>query len=354
MQGEASDRLTRPWFYVLLEAVPGPTAFSIAAIAVGLAILNASLFAIGRWLAPSLALERDVTLEIFLGQALTVYAIWANWFTTAGSARDLDRLRPVVTLPAHEFERLARAATHHPQRSLRIATLAGIAMPPFVALLTLPPSQWSALGIEATGLVAMRCLLWSVLGPVLYGGFVTVRIFWLLGREHIRIDLLDLDALGVFARLGLRLMLVLLGAAIFFAPGAALAASFETSSLLDWVVVLLSLPWVLLGLATLLIPSWGLRHRIRDAKLAELARVNAALAGDAGALDSSPIGRDAGRLTAVDLLAYRDRVEALREWPIDASVVGRLGLYLLIPLASWVGAALVERLVDRLFRSGGG
>jgi len=347
MQGEGSDRLTRPWFYVLLEAVPGPTVFSIAAIAVGLAILNASLFAIGRWLAPSLALERDVTLEIFLGQALTVYAIWANWFTTAGSARDLDRLRPVVTLPAHEFERLARAATHHPQRSLRIATLAGIAMPPFVALLALPPSQWSALGIEATGLVAMRCLLWSVLGPVLYGGFVTVRIFWLLGREHIRTDLLNLDALEVFARLGLRLMLVLLGAAIFFAPGAALEASFETSSLLDWVVVLLSLPWVLLGLATLLIPFWGLRHRIRDAKLA-------ALAGDAGALGGSPIGRDAGRLTAVDLLAYRDRVESLREWPIDASVVGRLGLYLLIPLASWVGAALVERLVDRLFRSGGG
>ena len=31
---------------------------------------------------------------------------------------------------------------------------------------------------------------------------------------------------------------------------------------------------------------------------------------------------------------------------IDARAAGRLGLYMLIPLASWVGSAFVERFVD--------
>ena len=38
---------------------------------------------------------------------------------------------------------------------------------------------------------------------------------------------------------------------------------------------------------------------------------------------------------------------AVSEWPFDARSLGRLGLYLLIPLASWIGGALVERALDR-------
>ena len=50
------------------------------------------------------------------------------------------------------------------------------------------------------------------------------------------------------------------------------------------------------------------------------------------------------RLT--DLLAYQERVEATREWPFDSSTLFRFGLYLLIPVATMVGGALVERVVD--------
>jgi hypothetical protein len=46
------------------------------------------------------------------------------------------------------------------------------------------------------------------------------------------------------------------------------------------------------------------------------------------------------------LLAYEARIEAVREWPIDTATLRRFGLFLLIPMASWIGGALVERLVD--------
>ncbi len=51
-----------------------------------------------------------------------------------------------------------------------------------------------------------------------------------------------------------------------------------------------------------------------------------------------------GRLT--DLLAYRTQVESTPEWPFDSSTLLRFGIYLLIPVASMVGGALVERVVD--------
>ena len=49
-----------------------------------------------------------------------------------------------------------------------------------------------------------------------------------------------------------------------------------------------------------------------------------------------------------ELLSWEARIEAVREWPIDARALRRLGLYLLIPLLSWSGGALVERGIENL------
>ena len=51
-----------------------------------------------------------------------------------------------------------------------------------------------------------------------------------------------------------------------------------------------------------------------------------------------------GRLA--DLLAYKTKVESTPEWPFDSSTLLRFGLYMLIPLASMIGGALVERAVN--------
>ena len=53
-----------------------------------------------------------------------------------------------------------------------------------------------------------------------------------------------------------------------------------------------------------------------------------------------------GRLT--DLLDCQDRVKATSEWPFDTTTLVRFGLYLLIPVGSMIGGALVERVVEVL------
>ena len=50
-----------------------------------------------------------------------------------------------------------------------------------------------------------------------------------------------------------------------------------------------------------------------------------------------------GRLPG--LLAYKHEIESVREWPFDAPTLIRFFLYVAIPLGSWVGGALVERLL---------
>ena len=49
-----------------------------------------------------------------------------------------------------------------------------------------------------------------------------------------------------------------------------------------------------------------------------------------------------------DLLAYRREIAGVSEWPFDLGAMSRLGLYLVIPPLTWVGAALIENLVETL------
>ena len=52
-------------------------------------------------------------------------------------------------------------------------------------------------------------------------------------------------------------------------------------------------------------------------------------------------GPPPGRMA--DLLATRAYVADVREWPFDAPTLTRFVLFLLIPLGSWLGGAIVER-----------
>jgi hypothetical protein len=45
------------------------------------------------------------------------------------------------------------------------------------------------------------------------------------------------------------------------------------------------------------------------------------------------------------LLAFEKRIESVREWPFDAPTLTRFFLYVAIPLGSWIGGALIERLL---------
>ena len=157
-----------------------------------------------------------------------------------------------------------------------------------------------------------------------------------LTQERARPDLLDARAFAPLARHGTRL------AAVWLVIQA-IAMPFVLSSPvgIDQEVVrgLFLMLLVLAGFAgiALILPCRGAHRVLRSAKRAELQTVR-------GQISEARRTRDDVRLTG--LLAWEARIEGVSEWPIDAAALGRTGLFVLLPVASWIASALVERVID--------
>lgn len=94
----------------------------------------------------------------------------------------------------------------------------------------------------------------------------------------------------------------------------------------------------------LFLPTWGIHQRLKTLKQAELKQVRVAIESR-----RNPASRsvdDAQHLRAD--LALERRLDEVSEWPFDAGSYGRVALYIMLGLGSWVGAALVERLLESL------
>jgi hypothetical protein len=167
-----------------------------------------------------------------------------------------------------------------------------------------------------------------------------------LGRA-LPVDLLNLRPLHVFGRAALRrslLWIVGISAAWFFfelnpGPGVYLGHH------LGYLTPLLALAIPVLALV---LSMQGVHRRIVQTKQSELARVEDALRGDTQGLKETRIAHRAEAMGVADLLAYKSYVESLSEWPFDTTMRLRLALYLLIPLFSWAGGAMTERLLNLL------
>lgn len=94
----------------------------------------------------------------------------------------------------------------------------------------------------------------------------------------------------------------------------------------------------------------ALQRRLVDRKRAETGLVHRALRGDTDAAAALEIGARGAELSVADLLAYRSFVEGVRVSAFDTSAWLRAALYVAIPLGSWLGGALVERLLDASLR----
>jgi hypothetical protein len=151
------------------------------------------------------------------------------------------------------------------------------------------------------------------------------------------LDLFDLRPLTPFTRQGLTHALVIVG-----------FGSIQSLSLVEsGYGPILSLTWTMTaGMATigLLVPMNGVRKRIRNAKVARLETCREDLRRAQASLDASGGNEELTRVA--NLLALRQHLSEIREWPFDASTLRRMVLYLLVPLASWSGGALVERWID--------
>jgi hypothetical protein len=197
-------------------------------------------------------------------------------------------------------------------------------------------SSWFGLHDNSATMVLFLSLGWSS-GRVGYLSFAGGHRYISLPQRS-DIDLLNLEDLYVFGRSGLRgtlvLYIILATAGLLILPGLG-------SGL--WVIVPFFAINLGLGIFMLLMPARKVRSLIREVKREELARLDPLLRQ---ARDDTLAGNAStqGRLT--DLVTYKSQVESTPEWPFDSSTLLRFGLYLLIPVASMVGGALVERVVD--------
>lgn len=183
---------------------------------------------------------------------------------------------------------------------------------------------------------ALTVLLFALLGLLALWAVRSAGLYSSLARRYLRVELLDPQPLQLFAARGLRL-------ALFWFVGSGIALLLVVQNQTPDVILGVIGVTFAVGVASLVLPSVGIHQRMQAAKALELARVREEIATRLAALRD---GDTASAAALPALLAWETRVAEVREWPLGGAVLVRFTLLVLIPLGSWLGGALVERLVN--------
>ena len=344
----SSDLAAEPrgdWIDRLYDAAPLPPyavglaiALGLVALVVGIAAMTGEL---GEFLAreDGLLVDRNVRLGITL-TLLAGYVPTAQRYQRLASRRHLAEIRSATGGKREEGD---ATAAHAGGR--RWAGPLGLLLAPLTGLIVdrdpslyLQPAYWGAgtFWTWSTGLL----FCWS-LGRFAHATLGSARTFSAVADELAHVDLLGRDWLTPFAREGLFSALLWLVIPTVFTINL-------TDEPLLYVVAPLTLICVIMGTIALLLPSRGARRRLRSAKREEIVRVHRAIRGDADALQASVIGGRRTEPSIADLLAYERFLQSISGWSFDQATWLRFGLVLALPLGSWLGGAIVERLLSSL------
>lgn len=152
------------------------------------------------------------------------------------------------------------------------------------------------------------------------------------------IDLLDTTAVKPYAQQGVRTSLL---AVISLSISANLWLDPHSPAIATGTTLILLVAATALAL---ILPAWGIHLRLRVSKQAELERIRKAISLR---LNENTRSVEQAQQLRTDL-ALEQRITEIGEWPFDAGNYGRVILYIVLGLGSWVGAALVEQLLESL------
>ena len=286
-------------------------------------------------------LTQDVRVAVVLSLMLA-YLPAAQCWVGARAERTLRELTPVLALDPDEMDQQAARITFIDRRGHRRACLTGLAIvfglafvPEVVATATDDLGELPGIAILHRLWVAGIGLLTG--STYAFGRAASARLARLT-RENGRLDLFDLRPWRPLGRLGLInafsnagvISLVLL-----------LVPDRYAGEGLAWSLVVFVVGGAVLAAIGLVMPRVGLRECIRNEKRARLDDYHRELASLMD--DTAPA---TGRLA--DLAAYKRLLDDVSEWPLDLPQLGRFALLFGLPLLSWIAAALVERLLDRV------
>jgi hypothetical protein len=285
--------------------------------------------------------ESQVNFRITIVMILIVsYLPAAFAMGVRGARRSVEELRPFLRAGDYA-SRLAASVGHFDPVTLRRAGFIGVAYSLLIPFWIDRSLDAWALWNYTTEPIFQRLLLPAVgwfAGRFIYSVWAESRRLSAIGRDFVRVDLLDLRSFAPLTRQGLRYALLVVGLISILA-----LYLYDSDKRGLFTVVLLANGVALAAAATsLLLPLRGARQAIVAAKRHELDWCDAELRHARAALESGPPSPGA----VGDLVSWRGVVQAVQEWPLDAPTLRRFVLYLALPLGSWLGGAVVERIVD--------
>ncbi|MDJ0865750.1 MAG: hypothetical protein QNK03_06555 [Myxococcota bacterium] len=279
--------------------------------------------------------------EVLLLSVLLGGALAAEPLARRNAIRLLETLRPSIRGGDQEAEGWQRRMLERHATPRRACMLLGAVGGVWVSIAT-DPEPFAISGPRAhedlwqAGVNLFVCLFFS---RAIYATLFIARRCTLLARDGIEVDLLDLEPLREFTRFGLRT------ATLWVVGGSVVALFF-----LNWGFSIYTAIGVAgtLGIASAIVlrPVRAVQQRIRAEKRAALDQLNRALRRDrALVLDGAGSGAGEAAARLPGLLAYRDFLTAVPEWPFDLSTSLRSALLLAVAVGSWLGGAVVERLL---------
>ena len=280
------------------------------------------------------------TEALFRGLVLGYTPALTAW-ARRGARRDVAALAKAGLPTPEGVDGLARSILAVPQGWMRAAGVVGLVVLPALGWLA-PLLAGREAGYDTTSAQRVFSTLyfmaggWTI-GRALLHDVSVSRTFSRLGASPaLPFDLLDASAFRPLTRYGLRTVLLWVGwfallSLFWIGPEAANPAN-------AFAIV----PLLVIATVAFVLPVWGAHVRLRDARRAELARADEALRGARDGL-YAPGPSDA---RVANLVAWRTRVEAVREWPFDAPTVLRFLAFLALGVGSWLGGAVVDRILD--------
>ncbi len=330
---------SRPWTQVWTDALPVAPAWVGAAFAGGDVVLGALFLAVFAMDGTSGVPADEVLLSTVVFGLEIGFAIAALAYARRGYESTLRALLPSLSASEAELVELRQEVLGFrvwPQRRIGLAS-AAIAM--FVTYFTTDLAERTGGPVMAWVLGQNAIASWLVVRTIAHDLRVSNALS--RGTERLaRVELLDLSPFAPLAARGLQSTLVIVLAisitSLLFGTGG------DISPLLPVVQT----GTVLLAAFALVLPSLGIRRRVRAAKQEELLRLSAEVR-NLRATGSGAGGSGPDRESRLDtLLSLKHHVGAAREWPFDLGTLGRFALYAAIGVGSWLGGAAVERLLD--------
>jgi hypothetical protein len=282
------------------------------------------------------------TWNIIVNAALLGFILAGHAYLYLGAISDLRTLRPLLPGDDKDFERLIRELPNLSGPVRALLTIAGAVGG--LAVATLDPSLHDLYRNIARSdprylVFILQNILFGALGTRLFAAEVHMtRAYARLGRK-VEVDLFDQSLLLVFALKGLRSVVVWVLISSAFSMFWVLDSAGQSNILFPiGVLVLVSV--------ALIAPTRGVHESIKVAKTSELARVTTAIRAERAAAlaprraDAPPEDARLG-----NLIQYQDFVKSIREWPFDVSIVARSLVLIVLGIGSWLGGAVVERLL---------